>query len=287
MKSLVILFLIILSGIIITDARAQDANALMNVESVSSIKPQRTPMMVVHETAIPVQAPAKPVADALKPQGKPAKGTASKSVNTASKTSIEKLAASEATASAAPASPIVLPGAQTVSESGPLEFESTGNAQYDEFIKQSAARNGIDPNLIVAVMHHESGFNLRARSYKGAMGLMQLMPATARRFGVTNVYDPAQNIEGGARYLRFLLDTFNGDVRLALAGYNAGENAVVNYGFTVPPYRETKNYVHAISARYDRKRGGRAAKTIAAVAPTAPAPATFSGGASSRLSNNY
>jgi soluble lytic murein transglycosylase-like protein len=138
------------------------------------------------------------------------------------------------------------------------------------------------------VMRQESGFNFRARSYKGATGLMQLMPATARRFGVVNIYDPAENIEGGAKYLRFLLDTFNGDIDLVLAGYNAGENAVVNSGYRVPRYRETQNYVRSISARYgSSKHLGGPAKTIATAAPQAPAATTFSGGASSRLSNNY
>jgi soluble lytic murein transglycosylase-like protein len=115
---------------------------------------------------------------------------------------------------------------------------------------------------------------------------MQLMPATAARFGVTNIYDPAQNIEGGARYLRFLVDSFNGDVSLVLAGYNAGENAVVNSGYRVPRYRETQNYVRSISARYDASK--TSAKRVASSASAAPTAAVFSNGASSsRLSNNY
>jgi soluble lytic murein transglycosylase-like protein len=100
-------------------------------------------------------------------------------------------------------------------------------------------------------MHQESGFKTRARSYKGASGLMQLMPATARRFGVTDIYDPKQNIEAGVKYMRWLLDTFNGDVVLALAGYNAGEGAVMKYGWQVPPYSETREYVRRIAARYN------------------------------------
>jgi soluble lytic murein transglycosylase-like protein len=163
------------------------------------------------------------------------------------------------------------------------EMGSTGNPKYDEFIARSAARNGVDPNLMIAVMRQESGFNARARSNKGASGLMQLMPGTAARFGVTNIYDPAQNIEGAARYLRFLLDSFNGDVSLVLAGYNAGENAVVNSGYKVPRYRETQNYVRSITARYDSSKN----KTTAArrsTEPVAPSAETFSKG---RLSNNY
>jgi soluble lytic murein transglycosylase-like protein len=99
-------------------------------------------------------------------------------------------------------------------------------------------------------MHRESSFKKRALSHKGASGLMQLMPATARRFGVSNIWDPRQNIEGGARYMRVLLDMFEGDVRLALAGYNAGEGAVMKYGYRVPPYSETREYVRRITERY-------------------------------------
>jgi soluble lytic murein transglycosylase-like protein len=114
---------------------------------------------------------------------------------------------------------------------------------------------------------------------------MQLMPDTARRFGVSNIWDPAQNIEGGTRYLRFLLDTFNGDVKLALAGYNAGENAVIGSGYRIPRYRETQAYVRNISARYgsDSHRGGKAQKKD----PAAPGVMSLSTGDSSRFSNNY
>lgn len=133
---------------------------------------------------------------------------------------------------------------------------ATGNVRIDDLITQAAARNGIDHHLILAVMKQESSFNPQAVSYKGARGLMQLMPATAARFGVRDIFDPAQNIEGGARYLRFLLDTFNGDVELALAGYNAGEGAVMRYGNQIPPYRETQDYVRKISAHYARLKDG-------------------------------
>jgi soluble lytic murein transglycosylase-like protein len=107
-------------------------------------------------------------------------------------------------------------------------------------------------------MHQESSFKARAMSYKGARGLMQLMPFTASRFGVTNIWDPKQNIEGGARYMRFLLNLFNGDVRLALAGYNAGEGAVMKYGYQVPPYSETREYVRRIGNRYSMIRDPQA-----------------------------
>jgi soluble lytic murein transglycosylase-like protein len=107
-------------------------------------------------------------------------------------------------------------------------------------------------------MHQESSFKARAMSYKGARGLMQLMPFTASRFGVTKIWDPKQNIEGGARYMRFLLNLFNGDVRLALAGYNAGEGAVMKYGYQVPPYSETREYVRRIGNRYSMIRDPQA-----------------------------
>lgn len=128
---------------------------------------------------------------------------------------------------------------------------TTGDARYDSFIVESSRRYNIDPLLIYSQMHQESSFKLRATSYKGASGLMQLMPGTARRFGVTDIYDPKQNIEAGVKYMRWLLDTFNQDVVLALAGYNAGEGAVMKYGWQVPPYRETQEYVRRITGRYN------------------------------------
>jgi soluble lytic murein transglycosylase-like protein len=124
----------------------------------------------------------------------------------------------------------------------------------DGFIVESGKRNSVDPLLLYSIMHQESSFKARALSPKGARGLMQLMPPTASRFGVTNIWDPKQNIEGGARYMRFLLDLFSGDVRLALAGYNAGEGAVMKYGYQVPPYLETREYVRRIGNRYDMIR---------------------------------
>lgn len=127
---------------------------------------------------------------------------------------------------------------------------TTGDATIDSYIVDSSRRYGIDPLLIYAQMHTESSFKLKATSYKGASGLMQLMPGTARRLGVTNIYDPKQNIEGGVKYMRMLLDMFGQDVNLALAGYNAGEGAVMKYGNSIPPYNETREYVRRISARY-------------------------------------
>lgn len=113
---------------------------------------------------------------------------------------------------------------------------------YEPLVQAMSSQHGVDPSLVRAVIHAESSFNPNAVSRTGAMGLMQLMPGTAERFGVGNAFDPEQNIRGGVSYLRFLLDKFNGDVRLAAAGYNAGEGAVMKYG-GVPPYSETTQYV--------------------------------------------
>jgi len=131
-----------------------------------------------------------------------------------------------------------------------LNGQTTGDQKIDWMIVSAANNHGIEPLLLYSVMCQESAFNGQAISPKGASGLMQLMPATAARFGVTNILDPQQNIYAGARYLRFLLDMFDGDVNLALAGYNAGENAVKKYGNAVPPYPETINYVRKIRRRY-------------------------------------
>ena len=141
---------------------------------------------------------------------------------------------------------------------------TTGNPDVDKFIVESGQRNSVDPLLLYSIMHQESSFKLGALSPKGASGLMQLMPPTAIRFGVRNIWDAKQNIEGGARYMRFLLDLFSGDVRLALAGYNAGEGAVMKYGYQVPPYSETQEYVRRIGRRYSIIRDPQAAVTLTA-----------------------
>jgi len=117
---------------------------------------------------------------------------------------------------------------------------------FDDLIDEHATRNGVRRDLVRAVIQVESAFNPRAVSNKGAMGLMQLMPATARQFGVVNAFDPDQNVRGGVAYLRQLLDRYDGDERLALAAYNAGPGAVDRHGQTVPPFRETRNYVKTI-----------------------------------------
>jgi hypothetical protein len=129
---------------------------------------------------------------------------------------------------------------------------STGSVRLDSIIKQSGTRHGVDPYLIFCVMEQESHFNTRAVSPVGARGLMQLMPGTAARFGVRNPHDPTQNISGGARYLKELLGRFRGRVDLVLAGYNAGEGNVMRFGYRVPPFRETRNYVRRVGARYTK-----------------------------------
>ncbi len=131
-----------------------------------------------------------------------------------------------------------------------LKGYTTGDDMIDSFIADSARRYSIDPLLILSQMNQESSYKPRATSPKGASGLMQLMPFTARRMGVTNIYDPQQNIEGGVKYMRTLLNMFDNDLVLALAGYNAGEGAVIKYGNQVPPYKETMDYIRRIMARY-------------------------------------
>jgi len=271
MKSFVSLAAIAALALTVGDAQAQEANPSINVESIpATLQLQRTPSMIVHDIAIPIQ---KPTPDALRLPASPAKkGSAKASTSTVGST----------TGQGSVVQPPMFMQGSTSTGAG-SEMNTTGNPKYDELIAQSAVRNGVDPNLIIAVMRQESGFNPRARSYKGATGLMQLMPGTAQRFGVNNIYDPAQNIEGGAAYLRFLLDKFDWDVDLVLAGYNAGENAVVNSGYRVPRYRETQNYVKSISARYDRAKNKSVAARVA-TAPVAPSAETFANG---RLSNNY
>lgn len=134
---------------------------------------------------------------------------------------------------------------------------TTGDPRLDQLIRDSSSRHGVDPRLVLAVMRQESGFHSRARSPKGASGYMQLMPATARRFGVTDIFDPKQNIDAGVRYLRLLLEMFDGRVELALAGYNAGEYRVIRSGYRIPEIRETQNYVRAITAHYRSLLGAR------------------------------
>ncbi|HEX8255837.1 MAG TPA: lytic transglycosylase domain-containing protein [Thermoanaerobaculia bacterium] len=128
-------------------------------------------------------------------------------------------------------------------------------SKFDPIIERYAAQYDVDPTFIRAVIQVESNFNPNCVSNKGARGLMQLMPATARRFGVTNIHDPEQNIHGGVRFLSYLMRLFNGDLPRVLAGYNAGENAVLKYG-GIPPYAETSTYVvRAMTVYHGRPYG--------------------------------
>ncbi len=125
---------------------------------------------------------------------------------------------------------------------------------YADIISDVANSYALEPALLHAVIQTESAYNPKARSPKGAVGLMQLMPGTAKRYGVTDRTNATQSINGGARYLKFLLKLFKNNKRLALAGYNAGENAVIRYGHKIPPYRETRNYVKRVMAIYNKHK---------------------------------
>ena len=140
-----------------------------------------------------------------------------------------------------------------------IEFDSKAvisakGLLYKDEVKVAAQDNGLETALLHAVIMTESNYNARAISPKGARGLMQLMPFTAKRFGVNNAYDPGQNIQGGARYLSYLLKLFKNDFSLAVAAYNAGEDAVIQHGNKIPPYRETVNYVGKVMGIYKKLR---------------------------------
>jgi len=137
-------------------------------------------------------------------------------------------------------------------QSLPATFCTTGNLAIDSLVRSEARDHNVDPCLVMLVMGAESTYKQNAISPKGALGLMQLIPETAARFGVSDVFNAKQNIHGGVAYLRWLLDYFNNDVPLALAGYNAGEGAVVKYRNTIPPYDETQKYVRIIWGQYQR-----------------------------------
>jgi soluble lytic murein transglycosylase-like protein len=145
---------------------------------------------------------------------------------------------------AAPAPPAsTAPGADASAKAAATSNAAARAEQFKPMIQQVAQETSVSPQLLNAVIAVESGYDANAVSHKGAQGLMQLMPQTAQRFGVSNVFDPLQNVRGGAQYLKWLLDYFDGNVKLALAGYNAGESEVVRAGYKIPPIRETRDYV--------------------------------------------
>jgi soluble lytic murein transglycosylase-like protein len=150
-------------------------------------------------------------------------------------------------------SPVMAPAvsASTVVETIPLDIPSSCDPTLDWIIYRAGESQGVDPRFIHAVIQQESRYQTRALSHAGAQGLMQLMPATAKRFGCDDVNDPESNIKAGTKYLKWLLKRFEGDVSLALAGYNAGEGAVDKYK-GIPPYKETQNYVVKIVANYGK-----------------------------------
>jgi len=164
-------------------------------------------------------------------------------------------------------------------ESGPASVGSPVSL-IQLLINSISRTHGVDPQLVTAMMKTESNFNRWAVSSKGALGLMQLIPETGRRFGVRDFFDPRQNIEGGVRYLKFLLEKFNGNIELSLAAYNAGENVVARFG-RVPPIQETQDYVRKIRAMYKQSSAAvakenapklEASAVVPAPAETAPPP---------------
>lgn len=147
-----------------------------------------------------------------------------------------------------------IPGSKKSSGGGAAILKQRRNT-YAAMISRVAREQQLHPELLHAVVRVESAYNPRAVSSKGAVGLMQLMPATAERFGVSDREDPQQSLTGGARYLRELLALFDDDVNLALAAYNAGENAVIRNGNSIPPYRETQDYVRKVTHLYQQQTG--------------------------------
>jgi soluble lytic murein transglycosylase-like protein len=154
-----------------------------------------------------------------------------------------------------------VPGAPSYRTTTAAEERAVAAPRFDDLVVAHAQRHSLRPELVRAVIQVESGFNPMATSPKGAMGLMQLMPATARALGVRNPYDPAENIRGGTAYLRQLLDKYDGNEQLALAAYNAGSGAVDRYG-SVPPYRETRDYVRRVGLKAGADTGGTGAKVV-------------------------
>lgn len=164
-------------------------------------------------------------------------------------------------APAAKPAAVSVPGTATLKATRPISA-GTDVGRFDAIIDRESTRRGVRSELVRAVIHVESAFDPNARSPKGAMGLMQLMPGTAEDLGVVNAYDPEQNIRGGVAYLQTLLDLYQGDEVLALAAYNAGPGAVTRYGNQVPPYAETRAYVDKVKSSTDLESSGGDSKTI-------------------------
>lgn len=175
---------------------------------------------------------------------------------------------------------LTYPGKGTLIHSREWKLRPSYNGAFDRHIAAAASMHGVEVSLVRAIIQVESDFDHLAISSKGAQGLMQLMPDTARRMGVTNAFDPRQNIFGGVRYLRFLLDMFRGDIALVAAAYNAGENAVVRYG-GVPPYRETRNYVDKVQTLLGLVSPALGLPVAAAASFFAPNPGALMPGATS------
>ncbi|HKD92631.1 MAG TPA: lytic transglycosylase domain-containing protein [Terriglobales bacterium] len=166
-------------------------------------------------------------------------------------------------------------------KSGAAAPQSISQAHLDALIDEAAARHQVDPNLVRAVIKVESNFDPNAVSRKGAIGLMQLMPSTARQLNVSDPYDPQQNVDAGVRHLKSLLDNYGGDVPRSLAAYNAGEKAVARSG-GIPPYAETRNYVKQITHLYSSSSGTRSWKPI-----TKPVRIAHEGDGPATLTNVY
>lgn len=189
----------------------------------------------------------------------PQTGRLVRSVTVTSRTVVDKPVA------AAVIAPRTVPSAPVSASAPPAAAATKG---LNEAVEQAAARHALPAELLNSVIRVESNYNPNAVSPKGAQGLMQLIPETARRFGVGDVFNPLENLEGGARYLRYLLDLYGGKYPLALAAYNAGEGAVAKYG-GVPPYRETQNYLLLVGKQLDK---AMAIPHVAAPTPAPPAP---------------
>lgn len=185
----------------------------------------------------------------------------------------QALTAASATSGASSAGGPVAAAAST-GTSAPVSSSLGGGSpsEFDPLIEAAASKHGLDPALLKALIRQESNFDPNAGSPAGAQGLTQLMPGTAASLGVTDVHDPAQAIEGGAKYLKQQLDTFGGDVEKALAAYNAGPGAVKKHG-GIPPYAETQNYVRKVMGYAEEYRGATATAAAVPVSAAAPAPA--------------